>query len=127
MNNSAHGNSDIYYSINGALNLTTGKVSPEGGLTERYAKNVAKPTTLVEKTLLNDRGNTEPPDSDSKADATVVAHMRNWLECLRSRKAPIADVQAGYNHSVALCMTIAALHSGKRASFDDAKQEVVIG
>jgi len=53
--------------------------------------------------------------------------MRNWLECVRSRKSPVADIEAGYNHSVALCMTIAALHSGKRAAFDDAKQEVVIG
>jgi len=127
MNNSAHGNSDIYYSINGTLNLTTGKVSPEGGLTERYAKNVAKPTTLIEKTLLSDRGTTEPADSDTKADAMVVAHMRNWVECMRTRRAPVADVQAGYNHSVALCMTIAALHSGKRTTFDEAKQEVIIG
>jgi len=56
----------------------------------------------------------------------VVAHMRNWLECVRTRNEPAADIQAGYNHSVALCMTIAALHSGKRATFDDAKREVVL-
>ncbi|MGH9845835.1 MAG: hypothetical protein ACREEM_44585 [Blastocatellia bacterium] len=42
-------------------------------------------------------------------------------------KAPAADIHAGYNHSVALCMTIAALHSGRRATFDDAKQEAVAG
>ena len=53
--------------------------------------------------------------------------MRNWMECIRSRRAPNADVRAGYNHSVALCMTIAALHTGRRVGFDDAKQEVVVG
>jgi predicted dehydrogenase len=127
MHNSAGGNRDLYYSVNGVFNASAGKVSPEGGLTERYAKAGHKPTTLTEKTLPNERGGGELADPNTKADATVVAHMRNWIECIRSRKSPVADAQAGYNHSIALCMTIAAMHSGKRATFDDAKQEVVIG
>ena len=127
MHNSAGGNRDLYYSINGTLNLSTGKVSPEGGLTERYAKDVAKPTTLAEKALLSERGSTELADPGTQADAAVVAHMRDWIECVRSRKSPVAGIQAGYDHSVALCMTIAAMHSGKRATFDDGKQEVVTG
>jgi len=28
-------------------------------------------------------------------------HMKNWLECLRSRKVPNAPIEAGYAHSVA--------------------------
>jgi hypothetical protein len=36
-------------------------------------------------------------------------------------------VDAGYNHSTAICMTIAAMQTGKRVTFDDAKQEVVVG
>jgi predicted dehydrogenase len=127
MNNSAGGNRDLYYSINGTLNASTGKLTPEGGLTERYAKNVAKPTSLTERMLLSERGSTEQADPNARADNAVVAHMRNWIECIRSHKAPVADVHAGYNHSLALCMTIAAMHSGKRATFDDGKQEVVIG
>ncbi|MEP7270374.1 MAG: Gfo/Idh/MocA family oxidoreductase [Acidobacteriota bacterium] len=126
MNNSAGGNRDLYYSINGTLNASTGKVSPEGGLTERYAKKVAPPTTLTERSLTDERISTEQADPNTKADAAVVAHMRNWVDSIRQRKAPVADIEAGYNHSVALCMTIAALHSGKRATFDEAKQEVVL-
>lgn len=127
MHNSAHGNRDLYYSINGTLNLSTGEVSPEGGLTARYAKGGYKPTTLAAKKLLSERGSAESGVPNTDADATVVAHMRNWIECIRERKTPIAGIEAGYNHSVALCMTIAAMHSGKRATFDDARQEVVIG
>ncbi len=127
MNNSANGNRDLYYSINGMLNASTGKVSPEGGLTERYAKNVARPTTLTEKTLSGERGSTELADPNTKADAAVIAHMRNWIECIRNRKSPVAGIEAGYNHSIALCMTIAAMHSGKRATFDHGKQEVTLG
>jgi len=126
MNNSAGGNRDLYYSINGMFNASTGKVTPEGGLTERYAKKVAKPTTLTEKMLYSERDDAEPTDANVKADPTVVAHMRNWIDCVRSRQSAIAGIEAGYNHSVALCMTIAALHTGKRATFEDAKQEVVL-
>jgi len=34
---------------------------------------------------------------------------------------------AGYSHSIALCMTIAAIQTGQRVTFDEAKQEVVVG
>jgi hypothetical protein len=80
---------------------------------------------LTEKTLSDERGGAEPADPNVRTDSTVVAHMRNWVECIRSRQSPVAGIEAGYNHSIALCMTIAAMHSGKRAKFDDAKQEVV--
>lgn len=126
MNNSAGGNRDLYYSINGMFNASTGKVTPEGGLTERYAKKVAKPTTLSEKMLYSEREDTEQADPNIKADPTVVAHMRNWIDCVRNRQSAIAGIEAGYNHSVTLCMTIAALHTGKRATFEDARQEVVL-
>ena len=126
MNNSVGGNRDLYYSINGVFNASTGKVTPEGGLTERYAKKVAKPTTLKEKMLYSESHDSELPDANVNADPTVVAHMRNWIDCVRNRQSAIAGIEAGYNHSVALCMTIAALHTGKRATFEDAKQEVVL-
>jgi hypothetical protein len=48
------------------------------------------------------------------------------MECIRSRKAPNADIEAGYNHSVALCMTIAAMHTGKKATFNDVAQDVAV-
>jgi predicted dehydrogenase len=126
MGNSARGNNDVYYSINGTFEANSGKVSREGGLSERYAKGDWKASAIKERTLGDDRNTNDAPDVRAGVDSAVLAHMRNWLECVRSRKAPIADVQAGYNHSVALCMTIAALHSGKRTTFNEAKQEVVM-
>ena len=65
--------------------------------------------------------------ANTGVDNSTLAHMRNWMDCVRSRKTPNADVHAGYNHSVAICMTIAALQTGKRVTFYDAKQEVVTG
>ncbi|MCI0392190.1 MAG: Gfo/Idh/MocA family oxidoreductase [Acidobacteria bacterium] len=126
MGNSANGDSDTYYSKDGAFEVNTGKVSREGGLIERYVSGAWKATALRERTLSEERKSAEKADTRAGADNSVVAHMRNWLECVRSRKSPAADIHAGYNHSVALCMTIAALHSGRRITFDDAKQEVAL-
>lgn len=40
--------------------------------------------------------------------------MKNFLDCVRSRGTPIAPIEAGYNHSVALIMGDEALIAGKR-------------
>jgi predicted dehydrogenase len=37
-------------------------------------------------------------------DLESTPHMKNWLECLRSRKVPNAPIEAGYAHSVAAIM-----------------------
>ena len=78
--------------------------------------SLADPTAQVPATTSANTG----------ADHLTSAHMRNWMECIRSRQTPHADVHAGYNHSTAICMTVAALHTGRRVTFDDAKQEVVV-
>lgn len=64
--------------------------------------------------------------ANTGTDNATFSHMRNWMECVRSRKTPNAGIHAAYNHSVALNMTIAAMHSGKRVTFNEVKQEVII-
>jgi len=65
--------------------------------------------------------------ADTGADDMTVANVRNWMECVRCRKTTNAHIDAGYSHSVALCMNVAAIQTGQRITFDDAKQEVVVG
>jgi hypothetical protein len=60
-------------------------------------------------------------------DPMTSANMRNWMECVRSRKQPNASIEAGYSHSVALCMNIAAIQTGQRITFDDKSQQVMAG
>jgi predicted dehydrogenase len=118
---------ELYFSNGGMLNLDTGKVTPEGGLRENHASAMGmKANQLAERSLMNETAKTET-GADTGADNDTSANMRNWMECVRSRKTPNADVEAGYSHSVALCMTIAALHTGQRITFDDRKQDVIIG
>lgn len=68
-----------------------------------------------------------PLGENTGPDESTAANLRNWMECVQARKRPNADIESGYNHSVALCMTIAAIQTGQRVTFDDVKQEVVIG
>jgi predicted dehydrogenase len=125
MTNEAGGIKEIYYSNGGTLNLDTNKVTPEGGLKENHAKAMGKTANLLAPLTLSDEGGVETA-ADTGKDPQTEAHMRNWMECVRNRNQKTnADINAAYNHSVALCMTIAALHTGKKVTFDDKKQDVV--
>lgn len=126
MHNGAERPSEIYYSNGGELNLNTNKVSPEGGLIERAAAPAGmKPFLLPESSL----SVAEPviASADTGGDKLTSAHVRNWMECVRSRKQPNAPIEAGYSHSIATIMTNAAVISGQKVTFDDTAQEVMVG
>ena len=53
------------------------------------------------------------------------SHMKNWLECLRSRKQPNATVDHGFAHSVAVIMAARAYETGQRLYFDPVKEEIL--
>lgn len=125
MTNETGGTKEIYYSNGGTLNLDTGKVSSEGGLKPEHATAMDMKPNLLPEAVLTRAARAET-GADTGLDDDTSNNMRNWMECVRSRKAPNADVGAGYGHSVALCMTIAALQTGKRITFDETKQEVVV-
>jgi len=126
--NSAGGVKEFYYSNAGMLNLDTNKITPEGGLKKREADEMQMQPNLLEEMSIADPVATAPAatGANTGADALTTAHMRNWMECVRNRKTPNASVQAGYNHSTAICMTIAAMQTGQRVTFDDVKQQVVV-
>ncbi len=118
---------EIYFSNGGTLNLLTNKVTSEGGLKENPARAMGMKANLLEPFTLADEGGMET-SANTGVDKETVAHMRNWMQCVKDRNQKTnADIHAAYNHSVALCMTIAAIQSGKRVTFDDKKQEVVAG
>jgi len=117
---------EIYYSNGGELNLNTNKVSPRGGLIKRFADEMhMQPNLLTEMSLAS----TEKvvASANTGGDVLTSNHVRNWMECVRSRKQPNAPVEAGYSHSIANIMTTAASHTGFKATFDEKTQEVMVG
>ena len=124
--NSAGDVKEVYYSNGGSLDLDKNVISSEGGLEEKFAKEMGMKTNLLAKKSLVSAASGIDKSADAGVDEATSANVRNWMECVRSRKTPNASIEAGYSHSVALCMTIAAIHTGRRVTFDDVKQEVVV-
>ena len=54
-------------------------------------------------------------------------HMANWLECLRSRERPNADIEFGLQHSVATIMAAQALDTGQRMNYDREQRTIYAG
>ena len=74
------------------------------------------------------RGEAAAPDR-IPADATLRSaesthHLKNWFECMRSRKQPIAPIDAGFGHSVACIMGDEAFIRGRRMVFDPVKRTI---
>jgi predicted dehydrogenase len=126
MTNDAGDVKELYYSNGGTLDLDKQTVSSEGGLTKQYADEMGMQPNLLAKSSLRDTVHKIATGAETGGDPDTSANMRNWMECVRSRKTPNASIEAGYSHSVALGMTIAAIQTGRRVTFDDAKQDVVV-
>lgn len=125
--NSAGDVKELYRSNAGTLDLDKNVISAEGGLAAESAKTMGmKANVLTPHSLLEGFRGVET-GARTGIDEATSANMKNWMECVRNGKTPNANVEAGYSHSIALCMTIAAIQTGQRATFDDEKQEVLVG
>ena len=57
-------------------------------------------------------------------ESATRAHIRNFLECVRSRREPNATVEMGQHTSVVLCMAMDALRTGRRLKWNSAERMV---
>lgn len=124
MHNGDENPAEIYYSNGGELNLNTNKVSPKGGLTEKSASAMGMQSFLLPEMSLSEVEKVVV-SANTGGDKLTSNHVRNWMECIRSRKQPNAPVEAGYSHSIATIMANAAVHTGAKVTFDEGKQEVM--
>jgi predicted dehydrogenase len=127
MHNGEENPAEIYYSNGGELNLNSNKISPIGGLSARHAKAMDMQANLLPDLDISKMAEKVVTSSNTGGDSLTSGHMRNWMESVRSRKEPNAPIEVGYAHSIANIMTTAAAHSGMKATFDESKQEVMVG
>ena len=105
--------------------MTVSLCFPEGGLTERHARDMGMTANLLPEMSLSDAVQVET-SANTGVDNMTSAHMRNWMECVRDRNTKTnAPARVGYNHAVANIMTTTAMHTGKRVTFDDKSQLIV--
>src|SRR6185436_4816316 len=90
---------------------------PEGSRT--FAAGTSNPGT-------NMPGGATGTGTQAMLDDRVAGegHVRNWLECVRSRKQPNAPIEVGYAHSVASILCFKAWLTGRRQVFDAGKSEI---
>jgi hypothetical protein len=83
-----------------------------------------KANLLPKMTLQGDK---VASDANTGNDPLTFNHIKNWMECVRSRKTPNAPIEAGYSHSIANIMATAAYRTGMKVTFDEKTQEVMAG
>jgi predicted dehydrogenase len=121
---------DVYYGLNGTIEAERGyTVTSEGGGIEDTPENrerekrtrasgtgsIVNPNKIKGEIKIEPEGGTEGSNS----------HMREWINCMRSRKNPSADVMTGYYHSVACIMAHQSGYLGKKLYWDSKKEEIV--
>jgi predicted dehydrogenase len=125
MHNGDENPAELYYSNGGELNLITNKVSPKGGLSARMAGAMKMQANLLPELSLTDQAIKVEAGANTGGDQLTTAHVKNWMDCIRSRKQPNAPVEAGYSHSIATIMSNAACRTGAKVTFDEKTQEVM--
>ncbi|MDE3187018.1 MAG: Gfo/Idh/MocA family oxidoreductase [Acidobacteriota bacterium] len=125
--NSAGGVKELYYSNGGMLDMDKQRVTPDGGMNARNAAEMGMKPNLLPSFSLVEHAEAASTAANTGADPQTSANMRNWMECVRSRKTPNAPIEAGFSHSIALCMNVAAIQTGQKVTFDDKTQQVMVG
>jgi len=125
--NSAGGVKELYYSNGGMIDMDKQRVTPEGGLEARDAAEMGMQANLLPSFPLEEQAEAASTGANTGRDPETSANVRNWMECVRSRKTPNASIEAGYHHSIALCMNVAAIQTGLKVTFNDKTQQVMAG
>ncbi len=69
---------------------------------------------------------TEPiKDASGSSAAQYVAHVRNFLDCVKSRQQPIVDVESGHRVATACHLANISLRTGRKIRWD-ADQETIL-
>jgi hypothetical protein len=125
--NSAGGTKELYFSNGGTIDIDKNKITPDGGMTEREAKEMGLHANLLPEMTLASGDAKAATDANTGGDPLTNAHMRNWMQSVRDRKPANAPIEAAYSHSIALIMANAAYRTGQKATFNEATQEVMVG
>jgi len=73
------------------------------------------------------RGRTEPVKLEGYEQVRdqFVPHVRNFLDCVKSRKAPVSDLESGHATATSCHLVNVALRVGRTVVWDAARQDVV--
>jgi predicted dehydrogenase len=64
-------------------------------------------------------------DSSGRSTEQYVLHVRNFLECIKSRKEPISDLESSHRVSTACHLANLSLRTGRKLRWDADKEEII--
>jgi predicted dehydrogenase len=67
----------------------------------------------------------EPDIVGGSDNDDTQTHMRNFFDCVRSRKEPSCTFELGFNSAIACQMAIASLRQGRTVQWDPDKMDIV--
>ena len=59
------------------------------------------------------------------ADDATGSHVKNFIECVRTRNKPAADVETGHRSTIVAHLGNIAFRTGRKIHWDFAKEEIV--
>ena len=54
-----------------------------------------------------------------------MLHVRNFLECIKSRREPNSDLESGHRIATTCHLANISLHTGRKIRWDAEKEEIV--
>ncbi len=63
--------------------------------------------------------------NEPRANRLLVSHARNFLDCVKSRATPMADIEAGHRVATACHLANLSLRLGRKIRWDSEKEEVI--
>jgi predicted dehydrogenase len=118
--NGATGGSELeFHGTKGTLRISRSgfKIIPE-----EWGKPVAGRDTTVRRELKAEA--LSDPGSEKEFPQQVEVHVRNFLDCMRSRKRPHADVEEGYLTNLMCHMGNISMKLGRSVRWDEDKEEI---
>ena len=52
-------------------------------------------------------------------------HFLDWLQCIRNNETPVASIEAGYQHAVAVLMAMKSYETGRKTTYDAEKRKIL--
>ena len=59
------------------------------------------------------------------APIEIPDHFLNWLQCIRNNETPIASIEAGYQHAVAVIMAMKSYETGRKTTYDAKNRKIL--
>ena len=101
------------------------KIPPENAVPQFTGAHPVGGPKRVEKTGPEESWTKSIEDKTGDQRAQLTLHVRNFLDCIKSRKEPIADLESAHRVATVCHLANIALQLGRRLRWDAAREEII--